>query len=207
METSPLEEASLKGFDSIVTLLLNHGALVNHVKQWFGDHGPVCGGPLSGKKKQYRQVAHRAGRESKFCAAVNRRSPYQAAAENGYVELAATINKMWGGATNLRKPTVTPAKLVYPSGAFSCLPIQRSVMDERRTQLAEAESAAGRLRLLDIAWNVSPDSDLRKKESRAQPHDRIKRGCDDLSSAAIRRGMYSIATTSCPTVTLRRWPG
>jgi ankyrin repeat protein len=97
--TTPLEEASLKGFDSIVSMLLDHGALVNHLNSGSGTTALYAAASF-GKGDVVKLLLDR-GANPTLCGN-NRRSPYQAALENGYSEVATQIRSQ-GGARSCEK--------------------------------------------------------------------------------------------------------
>jgi ankyrin repeat protein len=97
--TTPLEEASLKGFDSIVSMLLDHGALVNRLNSGSGTTALYAAASF-GKGDVVKLLLDR-GANPTLCGN-NRRSPYQAALENGYSEVATQIRNQ-GGARSCEK--------------------------------------------------------------------------------------------------------
>jgi ankyrin repeat protein len=94
--TSPLEDASLKGFDSIVSMLLDHGALVNRLNSGSGTTALYAAASF-GKGEVVKLLLER-GANPTLCGN-NRKTPYQAALENGYSEVATQIQNH-GGAKN-----------------------------------------------------------------------------------------------------------
>ncbi len=96
--TSPLEDASLKGFDSIVGMLLDHGALVNQVNSSSGTTALYAAASF-GKEDVVKLLLKR-GANPNLCGR-NHRTPYQAALENGYNGLAAQI-EIHGGAKSCK---------------------------------------------------------------------------------------------------------
>ena len=91
--TSPLEDASLKGFDSIVGLLLDHGALVNRLNSGSGTTALYAAASF-GKGEVVKLLLNR-GANPNLCGN-NHKSPYQAALENGYHEVATQIQNHGG---------------------------------------------------------------------------------------------------------------
>ena len=94
--TSPLEDASLKGFDSVVSLLLDHGAQVNRINTGSGTTALYAAASF-GKGEVVKLLLDH-GANPTLCGA-NGKSPYQAALENGYSEVAAEIQKRGGSKT------------------------------------------------------------------------------------------------------------
>ena len=92
--TTPLEDAALKGFDSIATLLLDHGALVNHLNSGSGTTALYAAASF-GKAEVVKVLLNR-GANPSLCGA-NRKSPFKAALENGFDDVAVEI-KARGGA-------------------------------------------------------------------------------------------------------------
>ncbi len=88
-----LEDASLKGFDAIAGLLLDHGARID---QRNNDSGttPLYAAASFGKSEVVRLLLNR-GANPSLCGN-NRKTPYQAAVENGYNDVAAEIGKRGG---------------------------------------------------------------------------------------------------------------
>ncbi len=85
---SPLVDASLKGFDAVVGLLLDHGAGVNKVSAASGTtalYAAASFGRLSVVK-----VLLTRGADPGLCGKT-RKSPYQVAVENKYVDVAAVM--------------------------------------------------------------------------------------------------------------------
>jgi len=91
--TTPLEDASLKGFDSIVSMLLDHGAQVNQVNSGSGTTALYAAASF-GKSEVVKVLLNR-GANPTLCG-TNRKSPYQAALENGYSDVAAEIRNQGG---------------------------------------------------------------------------------------------------------------
>ncbi len=91
--TAPLEDASLKGFDAIVGMLLDHGALVNRLNSGSGTTALYAAAAF-GKGKVVKLLLSR-GANPSLCGN-NRKSPYQAAVENGYSEVATQIRDHGG---------------------------------------------------------------------------------------------------------------
>jgi uncharacterized protein len=88
--TSPLEDASLKGFDSVVSLLLDRGAQVNRINAGSGTTALYAAASF-GKGEVVKLLLDR-GANPNLCGA-NGKSPYQAALENGFTEVATQILK------------------------------------------------------------------------------------------------------------------
>ena len=93
---SPLEDASLEGLDAVVGMLLDHGALVNRLNSGSGTTALYAAASF-GKSEAVMLLLNR-GANPSLCGN-NRKSPYQAALENGYSE-AATQIRNHGGAKN-----------------------------------------------------------------------------------------------------------
>jgi ankyrin repeat protein len=94
--TTPLEDAALKGNASIAGMLLDHGALVNHINSGSGTTALFAAASF-GKGEAARLLLNR-GANPNLCGQ-NRKSPYRAAVENGFDDVAATI-KSQGGVNN-----------------------------------------------------------------------------------------------------------
>jgi ankyrin repeat protein len=90
---TPLEDASLKGFDSIVSMLLDHGALVNQLNSGSGTTALYAAASF-GKGAVVKLLLSR-GANPLLCGN-NRKSPYQAAVDNGYSEVATEIRNHGG---------------------------------------------------------------------------------------------------------------
>jgi ankyrin repeat protein len=91
--TTPLEDASAKGFDVLAGMLLDHGALVNHPNTGSGST-PLYSAALFGNVSLVKLLLAR-GANPLICG-TNRKSPYQAALENGQGEVAAEIRDHGG---------------------------------------------------------------------------------------------------------------
>jgi ankyrin repeat protein len=91
--TSPLEDASLKGFDSIAAMLLDHGALVNRLNSGSGTTALYAAASF-GKGAVVKLLLDR-GANPNLCGN-NRKTPYQAALDNGYGEVATEIQNHGG---------------------------------------------------------------------------------------------------------------
>ena len=104
--TTPLEDASLKGFESIVTMLLDHGAQINHANSASGSTALYAAASF-GKGSVVKALLER-GANAGLCGK-NRKSPYQAAIENGYPDVAALIQS--GGGKQSCDPDVKPYQL------------------------------------------------------------------------------------------------
>ncbi len=92
---TPLEEAALRGLDSIVKMLLDHGALVNRLNGGSGTTALYAAAAF-GKGGVVKRLLDR-GANPNLCGA-NRKTPYQAAIENGYIDVAGEIRTHGGGA-------------------------------------------------------------------------------------------------------------
>jgi len=90
---TPLEDASLKGFDTVASLLLDHGALVNGFNRASGTTALYAAASF-GKTGVVKLLLSR-GANPSLCGN-NRKSPYQAALENGHSEVAALIESRGG---------------------------------------------------------------------------------------------------------------
>jgi ankyrin repeat protein len=90
---TPLEDASLKGFDSVVSMLLDHGALVNQLN--IGSGTTALYAAASFGKGEVVKVLLSRGANPTLCGA-HRKSPYQAAVENGYSDVATEIRNHGG---------------------------------------------------------------------------------------------------------------
>ena len=91
--SSPLEDASLKGSDSMVSMLLDHGALVNRLNSGSGTTALYAAASF-GRGDVVKLLLNR-GANPSLCGS-NRKSPYQAAVENGYSEVATLIRDHGG---------------------------------------------------------------------------------------------------------------
>jgi ankyrin repeat protein len=96
--TTPLEDAAGKGFDSIADMLLAGGARVNQLNASTGTT-VLYAAASSGHLTTVKMLLDR-GADPSLCGK-NRRTPYQTAIENGYVDIAAEI-KSRGGADRCR---------------------------------------------------------------------------------------------------------
>ncbi|HUE22680.1 MAG TPA: ankyrin repeat domain-containing protein [Bryobacteraceae bacterium] len=92
--TSPLQDASLKGSDTIAGMLLDHGALVNYINSGSGTTALYTAASF-GRVDVVKLLLSR-GANPNLCG-TNRRSPYQAALENGNHDVADQI-QIHGGA-------------------------------------------------------------------------------------------------------------
>jgi ankyrin repeat protein len=90
---TPLENAALKGFDSIVSTLLDHGALVNRLNSSSGTTALYAAASF-GRSEVVKLLLNR-GANPSLCGN-NHKSPYAAALENGYSELATQIRNHGG---------------------------------------------------------------------------------------------------------------
>lgn len=91
--TSPLEDASLRGLDSIVAMLLNRGAHVNQVNISSGTTALYAAAAF-GKGNIVTLLLER-GADPNLCGN-GQKTPYQAALENGYSEIATQIQRNGG---------------------------------------------------------------------------------------------------------------
>jgi ankyrin repeat protein len=94
--TCPLEDASLKGFDTIAGMPLEQGALVNRVSGSSGTtalYSAASFGKATTAKLLLQNKAN-----PNLCGN-NRKTPYQAALENGFSEVADEIKR--AGGTNV----------------------------------------------------------------------------------------------------------
>jgi cytohesin len=90
---SPLEDASLKGFDAIVGTLLDHGAMVNQAN---GDSGTTAlYAAASFGKGNVVELLLKRGANPNLCGA-SHKSPYEAASENGYSDVANQLQHYGG---------------------------------------------------------------------------------------------------------------
>jgi ankyrin repeat protein len=97
--TTPLEDAALKGFDSIAGMLLDHGAQVNQLNSASGTTALYAAASF-GKSAVVKLLLNR-GANPNLCGA-NRKSSYQAAVDDGFDDVAAEI-KSHGGANSCRQ--------------------------------------------------------------------------------------------------------
>jgi cytohesin len=97
--TTPLEDAALKGFNSIAGMLLDHGAQVDHINSGSGTTALYAAASF-GKAEVVKLLLNR-GANPNLCGE-NRKSPYQAALDNGFGDVANEI-KARGGATGCRQ--------------------------------------------------------------------------------------------------------
>jgi ankyrin repeat protein len=96
--TSPLEDASLKGFDAIAEMLLDHGARVDQVNTGSGTTALYAAAAF-GKGDVVRLLLKR-GANPNVCGN-GHTTPYKAALENGYSEIATQIRDH-GGSTECK---------------------------------------------------------------------------------------------------------
>jgi ankyrin repeat protein len=96
--TSPLEDACLRGFVVIAQMLLDHGALINQVNNISGTTALYAAASF-GKDDVVKLLLKR-GADPNVCG-TSHRSPYTAALENGYGEIAAQIQSH-GGSKNCK---------------------------------------------------------------------------------------------------------
>ena len=96
--TSPLEDASLGGYDDIAGMLIDHGAQVNHINSGSGTTALYAAASF-GRAGVVSLLLSR-GANPNLCG-TNGRSPYQAAIENGNKDVANQI-QMHGGAESCK---------------------------------------------------------------------------------------------------------
>ena len=93
---TPLEDAALKGFGSLASILLDHGARTDVVNADSGTTALYAAAAF-GKSETVKLLLDR-GANPSLCGN-NRKSPYQAAMENGYREVAEQIQQKSGTTT------------------------------------------------------------------------------------------------------------
>ena len=91
--TSPLEDASLKGFDTVVGMLLDSGASINQVNPGSGTTA-IYAAASFGKVSTVELLLKR-GADAGLCGR-GKTSPYQAAMKNGYNPAAEEIRRSGG---------------------------------------------------------------------------------------------------------------
>jgi ankyrin repeat protein len=91
--SSPLEDAALKGFATVAEVLLDHGALVNQLNVASGTTALYAAASF-GKGETVRLLLER-GADAALCNKGGK-SPYRAALENGYKEVAEEIRSHGG---------------------------------------------------------------------------------------------------------------
>lgn len=91
--TSPLEDASLKGFDAIAAMLIEHGAQVNQVNGASGTTALYSAASFG--KSEVVKLLLEHGANPNLCSR-NHKSPYQAALENGFHDVASQIQSHGG---------------------------------------------------------------------------------------------------------------
>ena len=92
--SAPLEDASLKGFESIVGTLLDHGAQVNQLNSGSGTTALYAAASF-GKLDVVKQLLKR-GANPNLCG-TNQKSPYLAALENRFSDVATELQNHGGG--------------------------------------------------------------------------------------------------------------
>jgi cytohesin len=90
---TPLEEAALRGIDTIAKMLLDHGALVNRLNTGSGTTALYAAAAF-GKGGVVKLLLDR-GANPRLCGG-NRKTPYQAALENGYIDVASELRNHGG---------------------------------------------------------------------------------------------------------------
>jgi ankyrin repeat protein len=96
---TPLEDASLNGRETIAALLLDRGALVNHLNT-ASDTTALYTAASFGKGDVVKLLLDR-GADANLCGN-NRKTPYQAATENGFGDIARQIQTR-GGAVSCKR--------------------------------------------------------------------------------------------------------
>lgn len=96
--TSPLEDAALKGFDAIAEMLLDHGAQVNQVNPDSGTTALYAAAAFG--RGDVVKVLLKRGANPNACGS-GHTTPYKAALENGYSEIATQIQQH-GGSTECK---------------------------------------------------------------------------------------------------------
>ncbi len=91
--SSPLEVAALKGYEPIVSMLLNHGALVNHVNEESGTTALYSAAAFG--KGGVVGVLLQGGANPNLCG-TKQKTPLDVAVENGYSAVAAQIKASGG---------------------------------------------------------------------------------------------------------------
>ena len=86
--TSPLEDASLRGFDTIAGMLLDHGAVVDYINSGSGTTALYAAASF-GRADVVKVLLSR-GANPNLCGS-NRKSPYRAALEQGNQDVAKLI--------------------------------------------------------------------------------------------------------------------
>jgi ankyrin repeat protein len=94
-----LEDASLLGFDAIASALLDHGAPVDRINDGSGTTALYAAASFG--KAGVAEVLLKGGANPSLCGR-NRKTPYQAAFENGYLDVASRI-RSHGGAKSCGK--------------------------------------------------------------------------------------------------------
>jgi ankyrin repeat protein len=90
---APLEDAALKGEEPIVKMLLDHGALIDRTNSGSGTTALYAAASF-GKAAIVKLLLER-GANPHLCGG-NRKSPYQAAMDNGYADVMAEIRSHGG---------------------------------------------------------------------------------------------------------------
>jgi ankyrin repeat protein len=90
---TPLEDASLKGFESVAALLLDHGARIDQVNRDSGTTALYAAASF-GRAVVVNLLLER-GASPNLCGS-NRKTPLEAATENGFSEIAASLRSRGG---------------------------------------------------------------------------------------------------------------
>jgi ankyrin repeat protein len=90
---TPLEDASLKGFESVAALLVDNGARIDQINRDSGTTALYAAASF-GRAAAVKLLLER-GASPNLCGA-NRKTPLQAATENGFPEIAASLRSHGG---------------------------------------------------------------------------------------------------------------